>query len=139
MLAQYGDLSGLQSAELLTDLSDLAEELSDRNLNESYLELARFGTEQTFFIPWVQATYIMAARREALDYLPDGADLDALTYDQWAQWGQNIQSETGSQRLGFPAGEDGLIPRFFEGYAYPAWTGCLNTQFTSDGAVQMWE
>jgi len=136
---QHGDLAGPARAGLLTDLSDLAEELADRNFNTDYLELGRYGTDQQLFIPWMQATYIMAARREALEFLPGGADVNALTYDDWAAWGQAIQEGTGSQRLGFPAGEDGLIHRFFEGYTYPSYTGALNTAFTSDGAVQMWE
>jgi multiple sugar transport system substrate-binding protein len=32
-----------------------------------------------------------------------------------------------------------LWHRFFQGYAYPAFTGGLNTQFASDDAVTMWE
>jgi multiple sugar transport system substrate-binding protein len=86
----------------------------------------------------MQATYIMVARSEALEDLPDGADVNALTWDQLTEWGANIQAETGERRLGFPAGEDGLWHRWFQGFGYPAFTGGVNTTFASDSAVEMW-
>jgi multiple sugar transport system substrate-binding protein len=140
-IAIIGALDGEFDAfgpELLTDVSDLAEELADLGINEDFLELGKIGTDTQYYIPWMQATYIMVARNEALEYLPDGADLNALTWDQLTEWGANIEAETGERRLGFPAGEDGLWHRWFQGYGYPAFTGGVNTTFTSDAAVDMW-
>ena len=57
----------------------------------------------------------MVARKEAVDLLPDGAEVNALTYEQLTAWGQRIQEQEGSKRLGFPAAQDGLIRRFFQG------------------------
>jgi multiple sugar transport system substrate-binding protein len=124
--------------DLLMDVSDLAEELADLGINEDYLELGKLGTDTQYYIPWMQATYIMVARNEALEYLPDGADINALTYEQLTEWGANIEAETGERRLGFPAGEDGLWHRFFQGYGYPSFTGGVNTTFTSPEAVEFW-
>jgi multiple sugar transport system substrate-binding protein len=129
----------LAARNLLADLSDLGEELSGRGFNRDFLELARFGGDKLLFIPWMQATYIMVARQEALEQLPGGADVRSLSYDQWREWGASIASEEGSPRLGFPVADDGLIHRFFEGYAYPSYTGGLNTTFTSSGAMTMWD
>ena len=67
----------------------------------------------------MQATYVMVANKQALPYLPAGADVNALTYAQLQQWGKNIADKTGQRRLGFPAGPKGLLPRFFQGYLYP--------------------
>jgi multiple sugar transport system substrate-binding protein len=133
-----GEFSSFGADGLLTDLSDVAEELADLGINETYLEFGKLGTDQQFYIPWMQATYVMAARTEALDYLPDGADINDLTWEQLTEWGANIEAETGERKLGFPAGEDGLLHRFFQGYAYPAFTGGVNTTFTSPEAVDMW-
>jgi multiple sugar transport system substrate-binding protein len=133
-----GEFSSFGADGLLTDLSDVAEDLADLGINETYLEFGKLGTDQQLYIPWMQATYVMAARTEALDYLPDGADINDLTWEQLTEWGANIQAETGERRLGFPAGEDGLLHRFFQGYAYPAFTGGVNTTFTSPEAVEMW-
>jgi multiple sugar transport system substrate-binding protein len=133
-----GEFSSFGADGLLTDLSDVAEDLADLGINETYLEFGKLGTDQQLYIPWMQATYIMAARTEALDYLPEGADINDLTWEQLTEWGANIEAETGERKLGFPAGEDGLLHRFFQGYAYPAFTGGVNTTFTSPEAVEMW-
>ncbi|MBW3613302.1 MAG: ABC transporter substrate-binding protein [Chloroflexi bacterium] len=133
-----GEFSSFAADGLLMDLSDVAEELSDLGINENFLELGRLGTDQQLYIPWMQATYIMAARQEAMEYLPDGVDINDMTWEQLTEWGANIEAETGERRLGFPAGEDGLLHRFFQGYGIPAFTGGVNTTFASPEAVEMW-
>jgi multiple sugar transport system substrate-binding protein len=136
---QHGDLAGLAADGLLTDLSDLTQELAGRGFNPDYLELAKVGGEVPVYIPWAQASYLMVARKEAVDLLPGGADVNALTYEQLTAWGQRVQQGEGSRRLGFPAGEMGLLNRFFQGYTYPSFTGALNTKFASSEAEAMWE
>ena len=91
------------------------------------------------YIPWMQASYIMAANKEALQYLPDGADIDALTYDQLIEWAANVHEATGEPKFGFPAGPNGLKHRFFQGYLYPSYTNGVVRTFASDEAVIAWE
>lgn len=138
----HGDFAAFQADDLLMDLSDLAAELADRELVADFLDLGKFGTEAQYYIPWMQATYIMAARKEALEYLPEGVDEAALqtslTYEQLGQWATNINDAEGP-RFGLPASDDGLLHRFFQGYAYPSFTGGVNTTFASAEAVAMWE
>jgi multiple sugar transport system substrate-binding protein len=133
--ALHGELATLGAEGLLMDLSDLAAEL---DVNPGLLELGKLGTDQQLYIPWMQATYVMAARVDALEQLPEGADINALTWDQLAQWGANLQAATGERLLGFPAGADGLIHRFFQGYLYPAFTGGVNTHFADQAGIDMW-
>jgi multiple sugar transport system substrate-binding protein len=133
----HGDFTPV--ADQLTDLSDLAAELSDRGFSQSLVDLGKLGTEQQLYIPWSQATYILGASSEAMQYLPEGADTNALSWQDITDWGQNIFDATGEQRLGFPAGEMGLWHRFFQGYGYPAFTGAVNTKFNSPEAVAFWE
>lgn len=132
----HGDLEPL--AGELMDLSDLADELADLGFNENYMELGRLGTDQQLFIPWMQATYIVAARQEAMEFLPEGADQNALTYEDLTAWGKNIADAGHGQRLGFPAGPDGLWHRFFQGFGIPAYTGAVNTQFRDSGPMWEW-
>jgi multiple sugar transport system substrate-binding protein len=80
----------------------------------------------------------MVASKKALPYLPEGANIQALTYAQLAQWAQNIQQKTGQRALGFPAGPQGLMARCFEGYLYPSFTGGVVTPFRSPEAEAMW-
>ncbi len=135
--ALHGSYLGLAREGALMNLIDLADDLSaDRELNQSYLETGLLGSDDTlYYIPWMQATYIMAANVEALEYLPEGADLNALTYDQLADWCQNILAETGEPRCGFP--HAGLFHRFLQGYLWPSYTGGTVTEFRSDAAAGM--
>jgi multiple sugar transport system substrate-binding protein len=133
--ALHGDFAALP--EHLVDLGPLG--IAAQNVQPSMMELGRLGTEEQKYIPWMQATYIMAANREALEHLPEGADLDALTYDQLIEWARTLAEETGGPKLGFPAGPDGLKNRFFQGYLLPAYTGSMVTEFNSEAAVEAWE
>ncbi len=135
--ALHGELQPL-AADSLVPLDDVLEKLKDRGLNAGMVEAGKLGTTKQMFIPWMQATYIMVANKQALPFLPEGADINALTYDQLAQWGANIQAKTGKRMLGFPAGPTGLMHRFFEGYLYPSYTGGVVTTFKSPEAVAMW-
>ncbi len=132
----HGDFGSFAADGLLMDLSDVAAELGD--VNTEYLELGKLGGAEQRYIPWMQNSYIMAARQEAMEYLPDGADINALTWEQVSEWGAAVATATGEKKLGFPAGPDGLWHRFFQGFAYPSFTGALNTKFASTEAQAMW-
>src|SRR2546428_4748553 len=90
------------------------------------------------FVPWMQATYLIAARKDALKYFPAGRDPMRMTYDDLLQWGENIKKATGQRRIGFPAGPRGLYGRFLHGYVYPSFTGSQVKRFKSAEAVEMW-
>jgi len=136
--AGHGELQPLAGIDALDGIDDVAAKLADRGIPASLMQLGKLGTEKQLYIPWMQATYIMVANKKALPFLPAGADIDALTYDQLAAWAKAIQEKTGQRRLGFPAGPKGLMPRFFEGYLYPAYTGGVVTPFRSAEAETMW-
>jgi multiple sugar transport system substrate-binding protein len=136
-----GDLHGgfppLASASALDNLIDLLEDLeADREFVPWTVELGLLDSDDyLYYIPWMQATYIMAAHNDALEYLPEDADLNALTWEQLAAWCQNILDETGEPRCGFPYA--GLFHRFLEGYLWPSFTGGMVTGFKSEAAAEM--
>jgi len=80
----------------------------------------------------------MVANRKALAYLPAGTDINALSYDELATWASTLQQKTGKRLLGFPAGPQGLMHRFFEGFLYPSYTGGIVVPFRSEAAEVMW-
>ncbi len=131
----HGDFTSL--ADDLVDLSDI--DLGNVKVNETFKKLGMLGTSEQKYLPWMQATYIMAANKKALPYLPKGADINALTYDQLIEWTKNIAEATGSPKFGFPAGPKGLKHRFFQGYLYPSYTDSMVTKFRSPEAVTAWE
>ncbi len=136
--ALHGELSALQPSGDLQAIDDIAAKVKDRGIPANLMELGRFGTGKQVYIPWMQATYIMVANKKALQYLPPGADIDSLTYDQLEAWGKAMTDKAGKRLIGFPAGPKGLMPRFFEGYLYPSFTGGVVTTFRSPEAEQMW-
>lgn len=130
----HGDYSSL--AADLADLSDV--DLGGVNVNEVFTNLGKLETDEQKYIPWMQATYVMAANKKALDYLPEGADVMALSYDELIAWAKNAADATGSQKFGFPAGPKGLKHRFFQGYLYPSFTNSMVTKFRSPEAETAW-
>ncbi len=135
----HGDFAPFVRDDLLEDLSPLMEQLGDRGFPEQFVELSKLGTDNHYYVPWMQATYLLAANKQALEYLPEGADQNALTYAQLREWGANIQAATGERKLGLPGGPNGLIHRFFQGYLYPSYTGSSGVvKFKSPEAVTMW-
>ncbi|MEE1612995.1 ABC transporter substrate-binding protein [Microvirga sp. CF3016] len=135
--ALHGELQPHVPADL-QPVDDVAAKLTDRGIPASLMDLGKLGTGQQQYIPWMQATYVMVANKQALQYLPAGADVNSLTYAQLQQWGKNIVDKTGQRRLGFPAGPTGLLPRFFQGYFYPSFTGGVVTTFKSADAQAGW-
>ncbi|MGL4234807.1 ABC transporter substrate-binding protein [Tabrizicola sp.] len=128
----HGDLSGLGA-----DLVDLSG-IDTTGVNPVMMELGTLGTEEQKYIPWMQATYLMVANKKALEFLPEGADLNTLTYDQLIAWSKALAEGTGGPKFGFPAGPKGLKHRFFQGFLLPAYTGSTVTEFRSAGAEEAW-
>lgn len=133
----HGELAPLADG-LLEDLSGLATELADRNYSADFRELAKAGTDRTWYIPWAQATYLVAIHKPALEYLPPGADPAKLTYPQFLDWAVAARRATGQPQFGLPAGNRGLLYRFLQGYLYPSFTGGQVTSFRAAEAVDMW-
>jgi multiple sugar transport system substrate-binding protein len=134
--ATVGDLETI--ADKLTDVSDVAAKLKSAGIPTSLWDQAKLGTTKQVAIPWMQATYLMCANKKALPYLPKGADINNLTWGQFAQWAAALQKKFGAPEVGFPAGPTGLFPRFLQGYLLPSFTGRLVTKWQSKDAVAGW-
>lgn len=132
--ALHGDLSSY--ADNLVDLSDV--DLSGITVSDAFMELGKLGTDEQKYLPWMQANYVMAANKQALEYLPEGADINALTYDELVAWAKTLAEETGSPKFGFPAGPQGLKHRFFQGFLLPSYAGSTVTKFASAEAEAGW-
>ncbi|MGH3886976.1 MAG: ABC transporter substrate-binding protein [Pseudonocardiaceae bacterium] len=137
--ALHGDFATL-GVENLEDISDLTRELAGRNYSDEFKKLATLGSGQAYYIPWAQATYVIAAHQEALEWLPAGANVDTLSYEQFLDWAVAARRANGGRpAFGLPGGPTGLFHRFIQGYLYPAFTGGQVTTFASDQAVRMWQ
>ena len=132
--ALHGDLANFPNDWV--DLSDI--DLGAVKPSPAFMQLGKLGTSEQKYLPWMQANYVMVANKQALQYLPQGADINNLTYDQLIDWAKAMAEKTGSPKFGFPAGPKGLKHRFFEGFLLPAYTGSEVTKFRSADAVTAW-
>ncbi|NNF56441.1 MAG: extracellular solute-binding protein [Acidimicrobiales bacterium] len=137
--ALHGTFPPLARENALTNMSDVLEDLSaDREFAPSMVQSGLLGTDDfLYYVPWAQATYIMAANNDALPYLPEGADVQAITWEQLGEWCQNILDGEGTQKCGLP--HAGLFHRFLEGYLFPSFTGGVASEFRSAEAESMME
>jgi len=124
-------------SEDMMNMIDVFEDLSaDREFPEAYLETGLLGTgDYLHYIPWMQATYIMAAHVDALEYLPEGVTPENMSWSDFSDWCQILLDETGGPKCGLP--HAGLFHRFLEGYMWPSFTGGMVSRFKSDDAVEM--
>ena len=70
LISLHGTYPTLLAANALLDLSDMVPNLKDRNIPEAFMKLGKLGTDKQYYIPVMQATYIMAANRQALEHKP---------------------------------------------------------------------
>ncbi|EHR63401.1 ABC transporter substrate-binding protein [Saccharomonospora cyanea] len=135
----HGDLAPL-AGDYLTDVTGLLRRLGDRGWPPEYLQLARTGTDRSWYVPWATASYVLAAHVDALEHLPPGVDATSLTYEAFLDWAIAARRANGNRpMLGLPAGPEGLLHRFTQGYLLPSFTGGQVTTFRSAEAVTAWE
>jgi multiple sugar transport system substrate-binding protein len=136
--ALHGDLA--PHAARLTDLDDVLGSLADRGFSTELTTLAKLGGSTTKYVPWMQASYVLAVNKKALQWLPGGVDVQKLTYDQLLAWMTAARQGNGNKPVfGIPAGVKGLYHRFFQGFLLPSFTGGQITTFHSPEAVTAWE
>jgi multiple sugar transport system substrate-binding protein len=137
--AQDGELAPVNQIGGLSDLDDLLKSLSaSREFSPAAVTLGKFGGKNQRFIPLMTNTFQMAANKKALQYLPKGANINALTYDQLTAWGKAMKAATGESKIGFPAGPKGLMHRYFQASFYPSHTGGIVRTFRSADAEKGW-
>jgi multiple sugar transport system substrate-binding protein len=130
----HGDLA--PQASRLIDLDDLA---SSREFVPDLLELAKLGGSSLKYVPWMQASYVLAVNKKALQWLPSGADVQKLSYDQFLDWMTAAKAGNGGKPVfGLPAGPKGLYHRFLQGFLLPSFTGGQITTFRSADAATAW-
>ena len=136
--ALHGELQPLARLNALLPLDALVQKQSTRSIPASLLALGKLGTAHQLYMPWMQAGYVMVANKKALPYLSKEAELDRLSYSQLAAWASEIQQRTGKRLLGFPAGPQGLMHRFIQGFLYPSFTRGIVRSFRTIEAEAMW-
>ncbi|MBE3102568.1 MAG: carbohydrate ABC transporter substrate-binding protein [Firmicutes bacterium] len=139
----HGGLDLMNTKALFDDLSGIT--LPNRTFIKALEDYSVMAGKKVY-VPWMQATYVMAVNKKAFQYLP--ADLkvedvtgasEKWTYDALLNWSKNLNEAFKGPKLGFPMGPKGLWHRFLHGYIYPSFTGYQAASFDSEQAVKLWE
>jgi len=139
----HGGLDLMNTKVLLDDLSGIS--LPNRTFIKALEDYSVLAGKKVY-VPWMQATYVMAVNKKAFQYLPAGLKVEDVTgasekwtYDALLNWSKNLNDAFKGPKLGFPMGPKGLWHRFLHGYIYPSFTGYQAAAFDSVQAVKLWE
>ena len=70
--ALHGELQPLVPIGALDALDDVADKIKTRGIPPGLMELGKFGGQKQLYIPWMQATYVLVVKKDAMPFLPAG-------------------------------------------------------------------
>jgi multiple sugar transport system substrate-binding protein len=80
------------------DLTDLVAGWTDREFIPTFSSDTNSDGRQ-YFLPVGADVYLLLAHNNTLPYLPEGADVDNLTWEEYAQWAVNIAEGEGEGKV----------------------------------------
>lgn len=114
LLASYKETGEWASDVLITHSGDMskyidngyAQPINDIAGNMTILPAFNDATMvggDTYYIPISADVYLVVANNKALDYMPAGADIDTLTWEQYVDWAIAIADGEGTAKTAMPA------------------------------------
>jgi multiple sugar transport system substrate-binding protein len=80
------------------DLTDVVAGWKDRTFSEAFItDTNRDGVQ--YFLPVGADVYLLLANNKALPYLPDGVELDAITWEEYAAWAVAVAEGEGEGKV----------------------------------------
>ena len=80
------------------DLTDVVAGWDDRHFSEAFVQNTNKDGKQ-YFLPVGADVYLLLANNKALPYLPDGVELDSITWEQYAAWAAAIAEGEGEGKV----------------------------------------
>jgi multiple sugar transport system substrate-binding protein len=96
--AHNGKMPDWLDAGWVEDLTPLVESWTDRHFSQTFNSDTNRAGKQ-YFLPVGADVYLLLANNKALPYLPAGTDIDAITWEQYAQWAVNIAEGEGEGKV----------------------------------------
>lgn len=72
-------------AGYVMDLTDVVKTWEDRTFSKGFDSMTNFDGKR-YFVPIGADVYLLVANKDALKYVPDGADVQDLTWEQFVDW-----------------------------------------------------
>ena len=85
-------------AGYVEDLTYIVASWDDRHFSEAFSSDTNRDGRQ-YFLPVGADVYLLLAHENAMAYLPDGFDIDALTWEQYAEWANAIAEGEGEGKV----------------------------------------
>ncbi|MET1063729.1 MAG: hypothetical protein ABWX85_02030, partial [Arthrobacter sp.] len=114
----HGDLAPL--AKSLDDVDPLLRDLAGSGFSKDILELTKVGGSSSKYVPWMQATYLVAVNKKALEWLPSGVDVNDLSYEDYLAWAKAAKRERAVPFSACRPGPRGCTTGSTRGFYFPA-------------------
>jgi multiple sugar transport system substrate-binding protein len=98
VVSHNGSMPQWLDAGWVEDLTDVVAGWTDRTFSEAFVTDTNRDGKQ-YFLPVGADVYLLLANNKALPYLPDGVDLDAITWDQYAAWAVAVAEGEGEGKV----------------------------------------
>jgi multiple sugar transport system substrate-binding protein len=118
------------------DLTTHVEGWDDRHFSPAFEQDTNRDGKQ-YFLPVGADVYLLLANNKALPYLPDGVDLDTITWDQYADWAVAVAEGEGEGKVcitGIPS-KSWVYMFGGTGLSY----GASFPDVNSEGAMEAWK
>jgi multiple sugar transport system substrate-binding protein len=136
VIAHASRFDGWVNNGFVQDLTDVVAEWDDRTFSPGINTMAIFDGRQ-YFVPIGADVYLLCANVEAMPYLPAGADVQDLTWEEFAAWAVAIAEGEGEGKVavtGVPQ-----VALIYQIGAIALSYGAGFPDVNSEGAVRAWE
>lgn len=136
VIVHNSSMSEWLDLDYIEDLTANVNGWTDRHFSPIFEEDTDRDGKQ-YFLPVVADVYLLLANNQALPYLPAGADVQDLTWEQYAAWSVAIKSNTGEGKSVVTG-----VPRksFIYHFGAAAMShGAGFPEINSPGAVESWD
>jgi multiple sugar transport system substrate-binding protein len=96
--AHNGKMPDWLDAGYVEDLTSLVESWTDRHFSPAFESDTNRDGKQ-YFLPVGADVYLLLANNKAMPYFPDGADINAMTWDDYADWAVAIADGEGEGKV----------------------------------------
>ncbi|MBN2504650.1 MAG: extracellular solute-binding protein [Bacilli bacterium] len=132
----------------MEDITDVLASLDDRTITDMF-DSSTKSDGKAYFVPISFDIYITIFNVDALPYIPDTVEVtkdesenivsvDAITWEEFAEWAINIKTETGSAKSGFPMSTVGSQLMYPMGGLQLAFGSTTYPILNDAGAVAAW-
>jgi len=123
-------------AGYIVDMTDTISVWNDRTFSTTFEDTTNKNGKQ-YFIPVGADVYLLLANKKALPYLPAGADVQNLTWAEYAEWANNVKTGEGEGKAVVTGVPMKSLVYQFGGLALSYGAGF--PEINTPGAVEAWK